>query len=71
MTTTPPARPVFTEELDAIAAGVHQDPHRVLGVHLDDDVATVRTLRPLADSVVVVTADGELCHRSDGVVDPL
>ena len=67
--TTPPAsapapRGVFTEELTAIAAGVHQDPHRVLGAHLDDGVVTFRTLRPLADAVVVVTPDGEIPPRT-------
>ena len=69
MTTTPAPRPVFTEELDAIATGVHQDPHRILGVHLDGGTATVRTLRPLADRVVVVTADAEheATHEHGGV----
>ncbi|MCV2394064.1 1,4-alpha-glucan branching protein GlgB [Actinotalea sp. M2MS4P-6] len=75
MTTTPSATPdptpraVFTEELGAIAAGVHQDPHRILGPHLDDDVVTVRALRPMADSVVLVTAEGrrELTHEHEGV----
>ena len=63
MTTTPetPAapspRPVATAELDAIARGVHQDPHRVLGPHLDGRTLTVRVLRPLADSVEVLVAD--------------
>jgi 1,4-alpha-glucan branching enzyme len=62
-------RPVFAEELSALAAGVHADPHRVLGAHLDDGVVTIRTLRPLADRVVVVTADGELeaRHEHQGV----
>ena len=69
MTTTPAPRPVFNEELDAIAAGIHQDPHRVLGVHLDAGVVTVRTLRPLADRVVVVTDAGEheAVHEHSGV----
>jgi len=75
MTTTsapPPAatpRPVFTEELDVIAAGTHQDPHRILGAHLDGDVVTFRTLRPLADRVVIVTPDGdvEAAHEHQGV----
>ncbi len=54
---TPPALAVATAELDAIARGVHQDPHRVLGPHLDAGTLTVRVLRPLADSVEVLVAD--------------
>jgi 1,4-alpha-glucan branching enzyme len=64
--TTPPAAPtgpvpreVTVSELDAVAGGVHQDPHRVLGAHLDAGVVTIRALRPLADAVVVVTPDGQ------------
>jgi len=62
-------RPVFTEELDAIVAGTHQDPHRILGAHLDGDVVTFRTLQPLADRVVVHTGDGdhEATHEHQGV----
>src|SRR5450830_1349565 len=47
---------VATAELDAIARGTHQDPHRVLGPHLDGDALTIRVLRPLADAVEVLVA---------------
>lgn len=72
MTTTssaPQPRDVVVEELSAIAAGVHQDPHRVLGAHLDAGVVTVRALRPLADAVVLVTPAGRipLAHEHQGV----
>jgi 1,4-alpha-glucan branching enzyme len=50
---------VATAELDAIAAGTHQDPHRVLGPHPSGDRVTIRALRPLADAVVVLIADGD------------
>ncbi|WP_188037708.1 1,4-alpha-glucan branching protein GlgB [Actinotalea sp. JY-7885] len=62
-------RDVVTAELDAIVSGTHQDPHRVLGAHLDAGTVTVRTLRPLADAVVVVTPDGEHAaqHEHGGV----
>lgn len=50
----PTPRPVATAELDAIARGTHQDPHRVLGPHLDGTTLTVRALRPLADTVEVL-----------------
>ncbi|WP_260459331.1 1,4-alpha-glucan branching protein GlgB [Actinotalea ferrariae] len=62
---TPTPRDVVTAELDAIVGGTHQDPHRVLGAHLDGDTVTVRVLRPLADSVVVVTPDGEHAARHE------
>jgi len=52
----PTARPVATAELDAIARGTHQDPHRVLGPHLDGGALTIRVLRPLADAVEVLVA---------------
>ncbi len=68
--TDPPApRTVPTSELEQIALGTHQDPHRVLGAHLDDGTVTIRTLRPLADAVAVVTADGVLAarHEHEGV----
>src|SRR5665647_1583222 len=52
----PAARPVATAELDAIARGTHQDPHRVLGPHLDGAALTIRVLRPLADAVEVLVA---------------
>ena len=68
-TTGPRPRPVPTAELDAIVHGVHQDPHRILGAHQDGGTTTVRALRPLADAVVVVTADGEhpATHEHGGV----
>ncbi|MBC7291360.1 MAG: 1,4-alpha-glucan branching enzyme, partial [Actinotalea sp.] len=70
---TSPAQPaprhVAREELEAIVSGVHVDPHRVLGAHVDDGTVTVRALRPLADAVVVVTEDGEhaATHEHQGV----
>lgn len=66
---------VVVEELEAVASGIHQDPHRVLGPHLSaggasgDSVVTVRVQRPLADRVVVVTPDGEhdAQHEYEGI----
>ncbi|QAY63179.1 1,4-alpha-glucan branching protein GlgB [Xylanimonas allomyrinae] len=69
---TPPTAPavdpaVFT----AVAQGHTHDPHSVLGPHLmptsaDGSAwAVVRALRPLADEVVVVTADGEFPARHE------
>src|SRR5690606_38580434 len=61
---------VDLEVLTAIASGTHHDPHTVLGPHLlDGPWAVVRTLRPLADEVVVTTADDEVTatHQGAGV----
>ena len=56
-------------ELDAIVAGTHADPHRVLGPHRVGGTVTIRALRPLADAVVVVTTDAEhpMVHEHEGV----
>lgn len=61
--------PVDAETLRAVAAGVFYDPHAVLGAHVGDGTVTVRTLRPLADGVVVVTAAARVpaSHEADGV----
>lgn len=61
--------PVDSDTLRAVASGLYYDPHSVLGAHPSDGRVTVRTLRPLADSVVVVT-DGtqtEAHHEQDGI----
>ncbi|UZN04481.1 1,4-alpha-glucan branching protein GlgB [Cellulomonas sp. S1-8] len=61
--------PVDLDTLRAVAAGAYYDPHAVLGPHVGDGTVTVRTLRPLADRVVVVTADAsfEAQHEVDGI----
>ena len=61
----PAARQVLVAELDAIAGGVHQDPHRILGAHQDGGIVTVRVLRPLADAVIVVTPEGDHAARHE------
>ncbi|MCL1871603.1 MAG: 1,4-alpha-glucan branching protein GlgB [Promicromonosporaceae bacterium] len=73
--TPPPAPAVDPAAFTAVAQGHTHDPHSVLGPHLlaphpDGSAwAVVRTLRPLADEVVVVTADGEhqARHEAAGV----
>jgi 1,4-alpha-glucan branching enzyme len=65
-----PLRPVDTGVLAAVAAGAHHDPHGVLGAHAHGGAVTVRTLRPLAERVAVLTEDGKqfpLEHERDGV----
>ncbi|WP_422391212.1 1,4-alpha-glucan branching protein GlgB [Arthrobacter sp. N1] len=61
---------VDTATLQQVSEGVHHQPHAVLGAHLSEDgVVTIRTLRRLARSVVVVTGTGrtELTHEHNGI----
>lgn len=60
---------VDPDTLHAVAAGTHHEPHAVLGPHRTPNGVVVRTLRPLADSVVVVTATGRTPaeHEMDGI----
>src|ERR1700746_3528593 len=67
-----PVRPgaaddVHPGEIDRIAAGLHHDPHAVLGAHPGPDGVVVRALLPLAATVAVVLADGRRSPRSEGV----
>jgi 1,4-alpha-glucan branching enzyme len=62
--------PVDSNVLAAVAHGSYYQPHAVLGAHLDDHGnVTVRTLRPLADSVTLVTpaARVPMTHEQDGI----
>ncbi|HEX5535485.1 MAG TPA: 1,4-alpha-glucan branching protein GlgB [Actinomycetales bacterium] len=57
-------------DLHRVAAGAHALPHDVLGPHRHQGAVTIRALRPLAESVRVVTADGsttDLRHEQEGV----
>lgn len=55
--------------LAAVAHGTTHDPHAILGPHVGSGGVTVRTVRPLADAVVVVTPEGRFPaqHEQDGV----
>jgi 1,4-alpha-glucan branching enzyme len=48
---------------------MYYDPHAVLGPHVYNGAVTIRTLRPLADAVTIVTPDGKVPaeHEQDGV----
>ena len=61
--------PVPAAVLVEVAAGVSYDPHSVLGPRVIDGTLTIRVLHPLASSVTVLTADGELpmTHEQDGI----
>ena len=68
--TTASARPVPSDVLDQVALGAHAQPHDVLGAHVHEGAVTVRTLKPLAQTVDVVTADGSrtpLRHERGGI----
>ena len=60
---------VAPHDLRAVAHGTSHAPHSVLGPHVGESSVTIRTLRPLADAVVVVTADQEVAatHEQDGI----
>ncbi|MDR6862127.1 1,4-alpha-glucan branching protein GlgB [Phycicoccus sp. 3266] len=63
-----PATP--EEAIRAFIDGRHQQPHDLLGHHLEPEGLVVRAFRPFAASVVVRFADGEhvaMEHESDGV----
>jgi 1,4-alpha-glucan branching enzyme len=57
---------VSTVELDRLAAGTHHSPHDILGAHpvvaraSDGEQTVIRTLRPHADAVAVLTDRGRL-----------
>ena len=70
MSTVNQADPVSRETIDAIVAGLHHDPHSVLGAHPGPGGITIRALRPLARSVAVVLPDGRrvpMTHVHEGV----
>src|SRR5690625_3866268 len=52
-------------QLAAVVHGAHHSPHSVLGAHGGDGQVTVRALRPLADSVEIVTKDGRYPARHE------
>ena len=58
--------PVDTDQLAAIAAGTHGDPHAVLGPHPHDGGVTVRVLRPLASEVIVTYTAAPTRRHPDG-----
>ncbi len=56
--------------LSAVATGAYHDPHSILGAHPYEGGVTVRSLRPLAERVAVLTEDGrstDLSHEHDGI----
>ena len=65
----PAAMPVDTGEIDRLVDGAHPNPHAILGAHPYSGAVTIRVLRPMATSVVVVTSGERLpmTHEHRGV----
>jgi len=61
--------PLDTHVLDQVVEGRHGNPHGVLGAHVHDGAVTVRSFRPLAESVVVVHGSkrSPLKHEHGGI----
>ena len=58
MTSRADSAPGTAAEIGRLLAGVHHDPHSVLGAHPGPEGITVRALRPLAATVAVLLPDG-------------
>jgi 1,4-alpha-glucan branching enzyme len=61
---------VQPSEIDRIVAGIHYDPHSVLGAHPGPDGVQVRELLPMAKMAAVVLPDGRrfpMAHLHEGV----
>src|SRR5690625_5548904 len=66
----PALMPLSVHELGSAATGSYHDPHSVLGAHSYEGAVTVRTLKPFAHAVEVLTPDGEahpMVHEYDGI----
>jgi 1,4-alpha-glucan branching enzyme len=61
--------PVDTGILHHVASGTYYDPHSVLGPTVASGNVTIRTMRPLADKVVIVTTKARIqaVHEQDGI----
>jgi hypothetical protein len=54
--------PVGHDQIAAIVAGHHHDPHAVLGAHPGPDGLIVRALRPLASAVFTRASSRRRCR---------
>ncbi|MGL4176166.1 MAG: 1,4-alpha-glucan branching protein GlgB [Dermatophilaceae bacterium] len=67
---TPTPTPEVGGAITALLQGRHQQPHDLLGQHLEPEGLRIRALKPLAESVRVLFEDGEdlpLAHEAEGV----
>jgi 1,4-alpha-glucan branching enzyme len=67
--TAPKRAPVDEASFNALAAGTHSAPHDVLGPHPHGGAVTIRTLQPLAASVLlrVGGSDHPMAHEHSGI----
>ena len=66
----PEAKPLPAEEVEQLLNGEHGNPHSLLGAHPHDGGVTVRAMRPLAESVVLLLPGEErktMEHESHGI----
>lgn len=61
--------PVGADDLQRLHDGTHHDPHSILGPHPHEGGVTIRTLRPFAKTVTVVSGEDRtaLEHEAHGV----
>jgi 1,4-alpha-glucan branching enzyme len=61
--------PVSADDLQRLHDGTHHDPHQILGPHRQAGGVTIRTLRPFASTVTVVSGAERtaLVHEAHGV----
>jgi 1,4-alpha-glucan branching enzyme len=67
---SPTPSPEVSGAITALVQGRHQQPHDLLGQHLEPGGLRIRVLKPLASSVRVRFEDGEeleLAHEAEGV----
>ncbi|MGB5936931.1 MAG: 1,4-alpha-glucan branching protein GlgB [Ornithinimicrobium sp.] len=68
--TGPTALPLPMDEVEQLARGQHGNPHALLGAHPHDGGVTVRAMRPLASSVVLLLEGDErvpMEHETHGI----
>ncbi len=68
--TGPEAKPLPMNEVEQLIRGQHGNPHSLLGAHPHDGGVTVRALRPMADRVELLLADGArvpMEHETHGI----
>jgi 1,4-alpha-glucan branching enzyme len=66
---TPVPLAVAVDELNRLVGGHHDSPHDILGPHPHGGAVTIRTLRPMAKSVTIVSGSDavSMTHEHEGV----
>jgi 1,4-alpha-glucan branching enzyme len=68
-TPTPVPLAVAVDDLNRLVAGHHDSPHSILGPHPNGGAVTIRTLRPMARSVTILSGSDTVAmtHEHEGV----